>query len=94
VQYPLIAAAALGAAYSSAVGQWFILGYVVIALLLRCTSRLSFGLALIILATLPLFVFLGQSGIAQNAGVYVLELLGFGTVQALWEQRKFAKTPN
>jgi hypothetical protein len=94
LQYPLIAAVALGAAYTAVFGQWVVLGYAVIAFALRRPSRLSFGLALFILTTVPLFSVLGQPGIAQNAAIYVYELLLFGTVQVIFEHRKIAKTPN
>ncbi len=85
---------ALGAAYSSAIGQWFVLAYAVLALATRRSSRLSFAVALLILVTIPLFEALSQPAIAQNAAIYVYELLLIGTVQALWEQAKIAKTPN
>ena len=88
LQYPIIAAAAIAAAYSTSFGQWIVLGFVVVAILFRQTSRLSFGAALFVLVTVPLFEIIGQSGIAQNMAVYTFELLVFGVAQAVWETRK------
>lgn len=88
LQYPLIAAGALLAAYSTAFGQWIVLIFVIFAIVARKPSSLSFGIALFLLITIPLFQLLGQSGIAENVAVYVFELLVFGVAQALWELRK------
>ncbi len=93
-QYPLIAGLALGAAYSPIIGQAIVAVYVLVALIWRRRSRLTFGVTLLILASIPLFQAIGQSGIAQNAAIYVYELLVFGTAQALWEGRKIAKSTN
>lgn len=87
-QYPLIAIGALLAAYSTAFGQWIVLIFVIFAIVARKPSSLSFGSALFLLITIPLFQLLGQSGIAENVAVYVFELLVFGVAQALWELRK------
>jgi hypothetical protein len=88
LQYPLIAAAALGAAYSNAVGQWIILAYAIYVLARRRTSRLSFGIALFLLITIPFFQAIGQTGIAANTAIYTYELLVVGTIQAMVELRK------
>ncbi len=93
-QYPLVAAVALGAAYSAELGQALVGAYVLIALWRRGRSRLTFGLAVALLATAPLFLALGQTGIAQRAAIYAFELLVFGTGQAIWELKKIEKTPN
>jgi hypothetical protein len=94
VQYPLIAAAALGAAYSATIGQWLILAYGLIAIFTRRPSRLSFGMALFLLITIPFFQALGQSGIAENAAIYTYELLVVGTIQTVLELRKTSKSAN
>jgi hypothetical protein len=88
IQYPLIAAAALGAAYSSTVGQYLVLAYGIVALITRRTSRLSFGMALFLLITIPFFQVIHQSSIAENVAIYTYELLVIGTIQALMELRK------
>jgi hypothetical protein len=92
VQYPLIAGVALGAAYTTSIGQWFVLAYGVIALIRRLDSRYSFGAALFALICVPLFSVLGQSGISANIAVYVYELLVVGTVQAVIELRRSGVT--
>jgi hypothetical protein len=92
LQYPLIAILALISAYSSTAGQAFVLVYAVLALILRRGSRFTFGLALFVLVTIPLFEALKQSGIAQNAAIYTFELLVVGTAQAVYELRKTDKT--
>jgi hypothetical protein len=89
LQYPLIAAAALGAAYSSSIGQWLVLAYAVVVLVTRRSSRLSFGVALFLLITIPFFQALGQSG-----AIYTYELLVVGTIQALMELRKTGISAN
>lgn len=94
VQYPVIAGVALGAAYSSAVGQWLVLAYGIAVLVTRRTSRLSFGMALFLLITIPFFQAIGQTGIAENAAIYTYELLVIGTIQALVELRKTGISAN
>ncbi|HSX01877.1 MAG TPA: hypothetical protein VLI05_01030 [Candidatus Saccharimonadia bacterium] len=93
-QYPLIAVAGLAAAYSTTFGQCFVLGYMVVALTGRRRSSFSFGVTLFLLAIVAVFEVLGQKVIAQNVAVYTFELLAFGTVQAIWEQRKIATSAN
>jgi len=93
-QYPLIAAVALGAAYSGVFGQFLIAFYIAFAVVTRRTSQLSFGAAVFLLVTIPLFQGLNQPIIDQNVATYVFELLAFGTAQAVWEQRKIDKTAN
>jgi hypothetical protein len=87
-QYPLIALLSLGAAASSTFGQAVILGYALAVLIRRKPSRLSFGLALILLITIPLFQGIGQPSIAENAAIYVYELLVVGTISAILELKK------
>lgn len=85
VQYPFIAAAAVTAAYSSMIGQWFVLAYIVYAIVLRKKSKQTFVLALVMLLTVPLFQIIGQSNISENTAIYTYELLAFGTLQAIVE---------
>ena len=92
VQYPLISAVALGAAYSDAIGQWFVAAYALLAIILRLGSKKSFGGGVLMLLVVPFFMALHQTGIAQNAGIYGFELLVFGTAQAIWEQHKIDKS--
>jgi hypothetical protein len=89
-----VSALALGAAYSGAFGQGLLGLYVVYVVLARRAGRLSFGVALFLIFTIPLFQGLNQTVIAQNVATYVFELLAFGTAQTIWEQRKTAKTTN
>jgi hypothetical protein len=85
-QYPAIAIVALAAAASATVGQILILVYAVaVVLVRRQPSRLTFGLALVILLAIPVFQILGQAGIAENAAIYVYELLVVGTISAILE---------
>ncbi len=85
-QYPLFSIVALAAAASATIGQWLVAAYAVYAVLIRRqSSSLTFGLALIILVAIPVFQLLGQSGIAENAAIYVYELLVIGTIQAIIE---------
>jgi len=85
-QYPLLAIVALSAAASSTVGQLFVLAYAFFAIVIRRQpSGLSFGLALVILVAVPLFEALGRPGIAENAAIYVYELLVVGTIGAILE---------
>ena len=90
LQYPAIMIAAILAAYSTKFGQWMVLGFVVLAVVTRRKSQLTFGVALFLLITIPLFQLIGQTGIAQNTAVYVFELLVFGVGQAIWENRKMS----
>lgn len=85
-QYPLLAGVALGAAASSTFGQAILLAYAVVVLAVkRQPSQLSFGLALILLLAVPLFQLIGQPAIAENAAIYVYELLVIGTIAAILE---------
>lgn len=88
IQYPLIAAAALGAAYSSTVGQALIVMYALYVISRRRSSRLTFSITLFMLITIPFFQAINQTGIAANAAIYTYELLVVGTIQALFELRK------
>jgi hypothetical protein len=87
LQYPLIAGLALGAAYSQMVGQIIIGCYIAIALAFRQKSRLSFVIALLILASVLVFQALGQTRIAQTAALYLFEVMAFATLQ-VWHESK------
>lgn len=88
-QYPVLAIVALAAAANSTFGQLLVLGYALIVLFVRRqSSGLSFGLALIILLAVPLFQAIGHAGIAENAAIYVYELLVVGTISAIMELRR------
>lgn len=89
-QYPLFATAALVAAANSTFGQLLVLGYALVVVIQRRPSQLSFGLALIILISVPLFQGIGQPGIAENAAIYVYELLVVGTISAILELKQKA----
>jgi hypothetical protein len=87
-QYPLCAAVALAAAFNAAIGQLFVAAFALYVLIRRPDTRLIFGVALFVLLTIPLFEALGRSGIAENAAIYVYELLVIGTISALLDLRK------
>ncbi len=89
-QYPLIALVSLAAAANATVGQFIILGYALVVLIRRQPSQLSFGLALVLLVTVPLFQAIGQPSIAENAAIYVYELLVVGTIGAILELKQKA----
>lgn len=86
-QYVLIAAIALAAAYSTAIGQWFVLALAAYVFITRQDSRLTYGIALFVLITVPLFQLINQPGVANNMSIYVFELLILGTIQSLFEIR-------
>lgn len=85
VQYPLIAAAAVGIAYSPTVGQIVIGIYLLLALILRISSRVTFAVALVLLVCIPFFQVLGQTVVSENVAVYAYEMLVVGTLQAIIE---------
>jgi voltage-gated potassium channel Kch len=87
-QYPLIAFVALAAAANATTGQLLVLGYGVVVVIRRLPSRQVFGLALVILVSVPLFQALGLPGISENAAIYVYELLVIGTIRAILELNK------
>jgi hypothetical protein len=87
IQYVLIALIAIAGAYSVSIGQWFVLVFAIYVLVRRQHSSLTFGIALFILVTVPIFQLLNQGGVANNLAVYVYELLVVGTIQALIELR-------
>lgn len=91
-QYPLLALVAIVAAASTAIGQWFVLAYVIVALVRRQDSRLTFALAIFLLIAIPVFQLLQQPGVAKNTAVYVYELLVFGTLQAMFEVFKAGRS--
>jgi hypothetical protein len=86
----LIAAVALGAAASSTFGQAMVAVYGLVVIFTRQNSQVTFGLALVILISVPLFQALGQPGIAGVAAIYVFELLVVGTIQAILELKQTA----
>ena len=92
VQYILIAAIGVAAAYSTDIGQWFVLALAIYVFITRQDSRLTYGIALFILLTVPFFQILNQPGVANNMAVYVFELLVLGTLQSLVELRTARKT--
>lgn len=88
VQYPLFAGIALIASNNTTLGQYLILAYAILSLVLRKSSRITFGIALFLLVAIPVFQALNQPGVAQNIAVYVYELLVVGTIQAIIELYK------
>ena len=94
-QYVLITVIALGAAYSTEVGQWFILAFLLYLFFIKRDSRLAFGVALFLIIIIPFFNFLNQNGIAQNAAVYAFEVLVIGTLQSIieikWPSKRLKK---
>jgi hypothetical protein len=85
VQYPLIAAAAIGAAYSTNVGQAIIGVYFLLAIIFKVRSQITFGVALLLLISIPFFQIIHLDGTSENAAVYAFEMLVAGTVQAMIE---------
>ena len=83
VQYIIIGLMALGASYSTDVGQWFILAFGLYALFIKKDSRFTFAVALFLLITIPLFKIFNQDGISENAAVYAFEVLAIGTLQSI-----------
>lgn len=94
VQYVLIAAIGVVAAYSTDIGQWFVLALAVYVFITRQDSRLTYGIALFILITVPFFQIINQPGVANNMAVYVFELLVLGTLQSLVELKTAQKPEN
>jgi hypothetical protein len=86
-QYIFITFIAVGAAYSTEVGQWFILAFALYTIFIAKDSKLNFGVALFLLITIPFFLATKQNGIAENVAVYVFELLVIGTLHAALELR-------
>jgi len=84
-QYPLIALAAVGIAYSPAVGQAAVGIYLLMALIFKVSSRVSFAIALVLLVCIPFFQVLGQATVSENVAVYAYEMLVVGTLQAIIE---------
>lgn len=87
IQYILIAIIGVAAAYSTDIGQWFVLALAVYVFVTRQDSRLTYGIALFILISVPFFQIINQPGVANNMAVYVFELLVLGTLQSLVELR-------
>ncbi len=94
VQYPLIAAAAVGAAYSTNVGQAIIGIYFLLAIIFKIRSQITFGVALLLLISIPFFQIIHLTGTSENAAVYSFEMLVVGTIQAmieLWRSNRKAR---
>ncbi|MBI3889240.1 hypothetical protein HY312_01510 [Candidatus Saccharibacteria bacterium] len=85
VQYILIAAIGIASAYSTDIGQWFVLALAVYVIATRQDSRLTYGIALFIMISVPFFQIINQPGVANNMTIYVFELLVLGTLQSLIE---------
>lgn len=88
VQYPVIGAVALVAAFNSTAGQIMVALYGIVALLRHVDAKISFGIALAMLLAIPLFQAIGRAAIADNAAIYAFELLVIGTVSAAIQLRK------
>jgi len=94
VQYPLIAAAAIGAAYSTNVGQAIIGVYFLLAIIFKIRSQITFGVALLLLISIPFFQIIHLTGTSDNAAIYSYEMLVVGTIQAmieLWRSNRKAR---
>lgn len=94
-QYPLIAGAAILAASNSTAGQVMIGLYAILCLLVRFSSKYTFGTALILLLGIPFFQALHQSGVSEKSAIYAYELLVVGTLQAIietWLENRSNKT--
>jgi len=106
VQYTLITAAALIMAFNGDYGQYVVAAYGLAVLLPKFwpfgygklrhfvasfDSQQVFVIALLILVTIPIFTLLGKTVIAENAAVYVFELLAIGVATAvieLWKDKE------
>ena len=84
-QYPLIAGAAILAASNSTAGQVMIGLYALLGILVRISSKYTFGGALILLVGIPFFQVLHQSGVSEKSAIYAYEMLVVGTLQAIIE---------
>lgn len=105
IQYIVITAAALIMAFNGYYGQYVVGIYGLVILLPKLWpfsygpledlvdslgSQQVFVIALLILVSIPIFTLLGKSVIAQNAAVYVFELLAIGVIAAtieLWRDK-------
>lgn len=85
VQYVITAAIAVVAAYSISIGQWFVLALAIYVLITRQDSRVTYGIGLFILISVPFFQLINLPAVSNNMAVYVFELLLLGTIQALIE---------
>lgn len=85
LQYILIATIAIGAAYSTDIGQWFVVSLAVYIFIMRLSSQLTYGIAIFILISIPIFHIIGQNGVADNMTVYVFELFILGALQSTIE---------
>jgi hypothetical protein len=96
IQYPLIGLIAVGIAYSSSVGQILILLFLLVSLLKKVSSKYSFGTAILLLACIPFFQAIKESGISQNCAIYAYEMLVVGTLMAMieiWRDKRKKNTP-
>ena len=88
-QYPLFAIFALAASANTTFGQSLVAAYAVVVIFLRRRpSALSFGIALLLLISIPIFTLISQPTIAENIAIYVYELLVVGTIQAILELKQ------
>jgi hypothetical protein len=85
IQYPLIAAGALGASLSTSVGQILIGIFFIVAIITKLPSKVAFVGSLLLLICIPFFQVLNLSGTSQNAAVYAFEMLVVGTFLAIIE---------
>ena len=105
VQYVSVTAAALIMAFNGNYGQYIIAGYGLLIILPKLWpfsygpleeavenlgSSQVFTVALLILVSIPIFTLIGKDTIAQNAAIYVFELLVVGVIAAtieLWRDK-------
>lgn len=85
LQYPLVAAVAVLAIYSTTIGQWLVFAYAIYVLMRRIDSRATFIAALMLLIGIPFFQLINQPGVAENTAIYAYELLVVGTLQSIVE---------
>jgi|GEM_PF-2397881 len=85
LQYPLTAIVAVSAAYSTSIGQWFIVAYIAYVIVRRVNSRTTFILALMLLIAIPTLQLLQQPGVSENIAIYTFELLVVGVLQSVFE---------
>jgi hypothetical protein len=105
-QYIVITGAALVMAFNGYYGQYIIVAYGLVIILPKLwpfsygkmenlidslSSQQVFIIAILILGSIPLFTILGKGVIAQNAAIYVFELLVVGVFAAtieLWRDNR------
>jgi hypothetical protein len=85
IQYIFITVITIISAYSTDLGQLFILIFAVYSIVFRKDSKTTFAIALFLLITIPFFQVINQEGIAENFAIYVFNLLVLGTFQSILE---------